>query len=357
MYRSPIGVGIVGTGRISDLHALEYLQNPDARIVMLCDSDVGRARARAEAWQLDDVKVTGDMDELLANPAVDLVEILLPHSLHHDAAMAAMAAGKAISLQKPMSTTIADAERLVGCVNGYDRPFRLFENFLFYPPVVKARQLIGLGAVGDPLSIRIKSNPGRSATAWEVPASALEWRQEREKAGGGPLVFDDGHHKFAIAWSFMGTPEEVHAFIGRTDRGDGLYYDAQSIVSFRFPGNRIGNLEVVYSPDLEIDTRHYAQDDRIEITGTSGVIWINCGHGRLGDPPPLAVHSAGVMTEYRDLESGWEQSFILATRHYIDVLLNGGKPVLTAREGLEVLRFAAAAERSAAANATVSYEA
>ena len=119
------------------------------------------------------------------------------------------------------------------------------------------------------------------------------------------------------------------------------------MVSFRFPGNRIGNLEVVHSPELEIVTRHYAQDDRVEITGTRGVIWINCGHGRLGDPPPLALYRDGAVTAFRDIDSGWEQSFVMSTRHYLDVLARGGRPVLTAREGRQVLRFALGAQESA----------
>ena len=82
----PYGIGIVGTGRISDLHAIEYLQNPHARIVALCDQDVELARRRASKWKVDDARITDDVDELLADPAVDLVEILLPHHLHLSAA-------------------------------------------------------------------------------------------------------------------------------------------------------------------------------------------------------------------------------------------------------------------------------
>ena len=120
----------------------------------------------------------------------------------------------------------------------------------------------------------------------------------RSQSGGGPLVFDDGHHKFALAWHFMGDPEEVHAFIGATDGPDGVRFDAQSIISFRFPGNRIGNLEIVYSPDMELATRHYAQDDRVEITGTAGVLFINGGHGRLGATPPLTLYRDQTITSY-----------------------------------------------------------
>ena len=348
-----IGVGIVGTGRISDLHAMEYLQNSGARIVALCDRNGDRARQKALQWGIPDVAVTDDPSQILANPAVDLVEILVPHDLHLEIALDAAAAEKAVSLQKPICVSLEEADRLVEAVRDAERPFKLFENFLFFPPVLKAAQLIKEGAVGEPLSIRIKSNPGTSQTAWEIPIDAETWRQSGTRSGGGPLVFDDGHHKFALAWRFMGDPQEVHAFIGNTDRGDGLFFDAQSIVSFRFPGNRIGNLEVVYSPELEIQTRHYAQDDRVEITGTRGVIWINCGHGRLADAMPLAVHSEGRTTKFPDVETGWEQSFILSTRHFIDVVRNGGKPVLTADEGRRILRFALAAERSAAENRTI----
>jgi len=356
MTGDPIRVGIVGTGRISDLHAIEYLDHPRGRITALCDRDRALATGRAKAWGLQDVAIEEDYEALLARPDVDLVEILLPHHLHLSAALKAIAAGKIVSLQKPMCVNMAEADALVAAADASDKPFKIFENFVFYPPVIKARALIDEGAIGTPLSIRIKSNPGRSETAWEVPKAADAWRQEAELAGGGPLVFDDGHHKFALAWHFMGNPEEVHAFIGRTERPDGGWFDAPSIVSFRFPGNRIGNLEVVYSPELEIAGRYYAQDDRVEITGSHGVIWINGGHGRLADPPPVVLYRDGDVTEFRDVASGWEQSFVLSTRHFLDVLTDGGTPRLTAREGREVLRFALAAEQSARLGRSVSLE-
>ena len=178
MTSSPLRVGLIGTGRISDLHAIEYLQNPDARIVALCDRDIGQARQKAQSWGIPDVAVEDDIDAFLARPDIDLVEILLPHHLHLPIALKAMAAGKIISLQKPMCLDLAEADQLVAAAEAYDRPVKIFENFIFYPPVLKARALIDSGAIGTPLSIRIKSNPARSATAWEVPAAANAWRQE-----------------------------------------------------------------------------------------------------------------------------------------------------------------------------------
>lgn len=340
-------VAMIGTGRISDLHAIEYINNPKAQIVALCDRDVAAAKQRAADWGVADARISDDYREIFADPNVDLVEILLPHHLHCEVALAAIEAGKAVSLQKPMCLNIEEADKLVAAAETSAAPFKVFENFIFYPPVMKAKALIEEGAIGTPLTIRIKSNPGKSQTAWHVPVAADAWRQEKSTAGGGPLVFDDGHHKFALAWHFMGNPTDVHAFIGETQRPDGFHFDAPAMISFRFPGNRMGNLEVVYSPELEIITRHYAQDDRVEITGTHGVIWINCGHGRLGDPAPLALYRDGQMQSFHNMETGWEASFVHSTRHYINALINGTAPSLTAAEGRQVLKFALAAEESA----------
>ena len=75
-----------------------------------------------------------------------LVQVLLPHHLHCEAALAAMDAGKHVSLQKVMTTTVADADRLVERAKTASGVFRVFENFIFYPPVMKAKELIEQGA-------------------------------------------------------------------------------------------------------------------------------------------------------------------------------------------------------------------
>ena len=347
-----IRVGFVGTGRISDLHALEYLRNPHTEIVALCDGEPGLAAARAAAWKLDRPVICSDYHELLALESVDLVEILLPHHLHAEVALAAFAAGKAVFLQKPIALTLADADRVIDAAAQAGVPFRVYENFIFYPPVAAARKLVDQGAIGEPLSIRLKSHVGRADSGWAVPPAALAWRLDPTRNGGGPLVFDDGHHKFALAWHFMGQAEEVHAWIGSTPVED-YALDAPALVSFRFPGGRVGNLEVVFSPEMAVDTDHYAQDDRVEITGTKGVIRINRGHGQLGRVVPLQLHRDGVTTDYRLLESGWESSFVHATRHGIEALRAGAQPRLPGRDAREVLRFALAAQHSARSGAAV----
>ncbi|MGD9508208.1 MAG: Gfo/Idh/MocA family protein [Geminicoccaceae bacterium] len=195
----PIGVGILGTGRISDLHAVEYLRSDAARIVAVCDQARELAVAKAAAWSVPGSRIFATLDDLLGCAEVDLVEILLPHDLHRAATLAALAAGKAVSVQKPMATSLADGLAMVEAVATTGGFLKVFENFVFYPPVQKAKALLDEGAIGEPLTIRIKSIFGDPRHGWSIPGAAQAWRLDPARCGGGPIVFDDGHHKFALA--------------------------------------------------------------------------------------------------------------------------------------------------------------
>ena len=344
-----VSVGFIGAGRISDLHALEYQANPNAEIVAIADVNREQAAARGKAWGFPDARIYSDYRSLLNDPRVNAVEILLPHNLHAEAAIAALDAGKHVSLQKVMTRTIEEADRVVArAEKSPELAFKVFENFIFYPPISKAKELVDGGAIGDPVTIRIKSNPGRSRTGWRVPPTAWAWRADPVTNGGGPVAFDDGHHKFAIGMHFMGQPEEVHAWIGSTATRDGKQLDAPAVISWKFSQQRYGVLEIAHSPDLEIITEHYAQDDRVEITGTRGVIWVNRGHGRTTDGPPLTLYADGKTESFGfpDADTGWQASFIHSVRHFINALRSGDPPSLTVQQGREVLRFTLAGQLS-----------
>src|SRR5512140_1072165 len=99
-----IGVALVGCGRIADLQVLGYLDHPRAELVAVCDRDGDLARRRQVEWRARTAYT--DIDAVLADPDVDLVDVLLPHHLHRAVAIAALQAGKHVSLQKPPTLTI-----------------------------------------------------------------------------------------------------------------------------------------------------------------------------------------------------------------------------------------------------------
>ena len=342
-------VGIIGTGRISDLHAAEYVANPATEIAAVCDMDADVALARARTWGATPDHAYSDWRELLADRSLDAFEILLPHHMHLEVGLAALATGKHVSMQKPVAFTVADATRFAAAASDASvrgQVVRIFENFLFYPPVARLVELVRAGDIGDVLSVRQKSLSGDPRCGWSVPAAAAAWRFDLDRCGGGPLVFDDGLHKFSIFWALLGIADEVHAWIGSTPV-DGGALDAPSLVGLRWPSGTIGSLEVVNAPQLQIATRHYVQDDRVEVSGTKGVAWVNRGHGRLLEEPPLRVYRDGRATDHVDLETGWDVSFILATRDFIDAIRNGRTSLLSPNDHRDILSTALAAQVSA----------
>ncbi|MDY7080757.1 MAG: Gfo/Idh/MocA family oxidoreductase, partial [Chloroflexota bacterium] len=209
-----IRVAIVGCGRISDLHELGYRERDDARIVAVCDTKRKNARAKAKAWGVD--RVYTNYQKLLADPKVDLVELLVPHHLHAEMTVEACEAGKHVSVQKPMALTISEADRMIETAENAGVVLRVYENFVFYEPHVRAKEMIEAGEIGEPQMIRMHVNTGTRDDSWKVPLSAWLWRFDEKRCGGGPLVFDHGYHLFSLACYLMGEVERVTAWIDRS---------------------------------------------------------------------------------------------------------------------------------------------
>ena len=121
-----IRVGILGCGRISGLHALGHRGREDARIEAVCDTKRARAREQAKAWGVQ--KVYADYQRLLADPEIDLVELLVPHHLHAELTIAACEAGKQVSVQKPMALNVAEADAMIEAARRAGVTLRVYEN-------------------------------------------------------------------------------------------------------------------------------------------------------------------------------------------------------------------------------------
>ena len=331
-----INVGFIGAGRISDLHARAYTGNERARIAAIADPNEVNRQTRGDQWGVAGDKQYADASDLIADDSIDMVEVLVPHNLHLPITLAAMEAGKAVALQKPMALSVAEADQMIAKAQSTGVAFKVFENFVFYPPIQRARQMIDNGDIGDVLAIRLKSSAGYSPEGWLVPPDAMAWRFDPARSGGGPQVFDDGHHKFATAWYLHGMPKSVHAYIGSSFGGA---LDSPSLISWQYEDGAVGSFEVTFSPELVLHGKYYGQDDRVEITGTKGVIWVTRGHGRMLDVAPVVLYRNGRTEHFDDMDPDWGVSFENSGKHFVDVLTDGGDPVLTGAQGRDLLTF------------------
>jgi predicted dehydrogenase len=341
-----IRVAIVGCGRISDLHALGYEGRTDAVIAAVCDKNRSRAAAKARRWSVE--RVYDHYSDVLLDDSIDLVELLVPHDLHASMTIAACRAGKHVSVQKPMALTVSEANSMIDAARDAGVVLRVYENFVFYPPFVRAKQMIEEGEIGEPQMIRVHFSTGSRSGGWSVPLGAWLWRFSERRGCGGPVVFDHGYHLFSIARHLMGEVERVYAWMDRSPIVPTKYLDAPATVMFQFKsGRRYGVMDFVHAPRTRIDSLYYADDNRVEVIGDRGVLFVNRCTARTVDLPELMVFRDGETHGIPVERPEWHHSFIDCTGHLVSALQRGTRAVLDGEAGKAVLQFSLAAHESA----------
>jgi predicted dehydrogenase len=352
---NPIRVAIVGCGRISGLHQMGYVGREDAKIVAVCDTNKTLAKKKAKEWGVS--KVYSDYQQVLEDKEVDAVELLTPHHLHCPMTVQAAQARKHISVQKPMALSAAEAEEMINAANKAGVILRVYETFAYYAPAVRAREMIEAGEIGEVRAVRMHVNTGTGDTGWKVPLSAWLWRFNEKQCGGGPLVFDHGYHLFSVGYYLGGPVEKVYAWIEPTpvkEAGGIVKIDAPAFIMFQFKAPRsYGMLDIEYTPKMRIYSDYYTDDDRIEVIGEKGILFINRYTTRTVDLPELMLFKDGKTTPIPVQGVEWHDSFIATTRDFIDKLQSGGQPRLDGPTGKAVLQFTLAALQSAASRKEV----
>jgi len=347
---NPIRVAIVGCGRISDLHQLGYRNRIDVRIVAICDSNPRRLRQKARQWGVE--RIYSDYQQVLEDKTIDLVEILTPHHLHCSMTVQAARAGKHISVQKPMALTALEADQMIAAARAAGVMLRVYETFVYYAPAVKARAMIEAGEIGEAREVRMHVSTGTASSAWKVPLSAWVWRFNEKQCGGGPLVFDHGNHLFSLAYFLGGPVEKVFAWIDQTpvrQAGGLVKIDAPAAIIFKYKADQCyGQLDIEHTPAMRIYSDYYADDDRIEVIGEKGMLFINRYTARTVDLPELMLFKDGKTTAIPVQGVEWHDSFIAATQDCIEKLKTGEQPRLDGPTGKAVLQFSLAALQSAA---------
>jgi predicted dehydrogenase len=356
--RAPIRVAIVGCGRISDLHELGYRGREDAHITAVCDTRKTEASKKAKVWGVE--KVYTDYQQVLEDRDIDLIELLTPHHLHCPMTVQAARAGKHISVQKPMALSAAEADEMIAAAKSAGVTLRVYETFVYYPPAVKARQLIDAGEIGDVRAVRMHISTGTGDSAWKVPLSAWLWRFNEKQCGGGPLVFDHGYHLFSLGWYLGGPVDKVYAWIDQTPAREAagvVKLDAPAMIIFKYKAPHCyGELDIEYTPKMRIFSDYYADDDRIEVIGEKGILFINRYTARTVDLPELMLFKDGKTSSIPVEGVEWHDSFT-ATTHGLIEQLKGGQPArLDGPTGKAVLQFTLAALQSAARGGEVRVE-
>ena len=203
---STLGVGIVGFGRIGAEHCNWINSSPTLRAVAADDV----TPARREIAQARGLRVYGDIDTTLADPAVRAVLVSTPTAMHFDHASRALAAGKHVMVEKPMALDLAQARTLAEDAERRGLVLSVFHNRRWDLDYLTVRSAIESGAFGRVINVESRLGQYASCVGPAAREYRPNWRNEGAFGGGG--LYDWGSHFVDQLWRLLWPAKPVRVF-------------------------------------------------------------------------------------------------------------------------------------------------
>ena len=150
-----IKIAIVGCGFVANDHLRAWRKVRQARVVAVSDLNEASARSTAKLWKIPHYYAS--LSELIEHSGTDVVDICTPPQSHAALAVQAMQAGFHVLLEKPMTMTVEDAEKIVTCQKTTGMKAGVIHNWLFEPPVLEATSIMKKGCMGEVFNVDIEA--------------------------------------------------------------------------------------------------------------------------------------------------------------------------------------------------------
>jgi len=353
--RKPLGVAVIGAGRIGSLRARLAAGYPAVNFLAIADADAGQARKLA--GEVGAQFHTGDNAAAISRPEVGAVIVATSEGEHVQAVMQALERGKAVLVEKPLALTLAEADRVVAEVDKRSADLRVGYSRRYKDRYLIAKEQVTKGRVGKIV--------GASARVFNSRSQALAML--KRNPGATPVVDALTYYVDLLNWLIEGT--RVTEVFARGQKGvlRSAGHDADDVnwAILTYADGTVANLGVSYAlPEKYPALGHAA---RVEVLGTEGVMVLDDDHtdqlmySEKGVPHVyLPDHSVNMVF----LQSGTPGDWALGdfwgpianeTRAWLDHLALG-KPcaLATAAEARRTLEVTLAIERSAASRKPVT---
>ena len=302
-----VNVAVVGCGFWGKNHARIYNDLDAAELVAVSDLNEQSACDLGERYGAD---YYGDVGALLKRGDVEMVSICTPTVTHADIALAAMEAGKHVLVEKPMTSTVAEAESLIAAAE--KAGVKLTVGFVerFNPGVIEALRLVREGKIGDVIlarAHRVSRYPLRISDVGVVKDLAI-------------------HDADIVRQLFGADPETVYATAGNLLHS----FEDYANIMLRFPGNRSAFIETNWLTPHKIR--------RLILTGSEGLITVE-----------FITQEVTVENDEGRYQPFLEpqEPLTLELESFLEVIREDKPPAVSGEDGLKALRICEAALESA----------
>jgi len=300
-----IGLGIIGTGiaaRELHLPALERLRD---KFEIVCVCNHTEQKAREFSALVGNVPFYLDYRDLLKDPKVRAVDLVLPIELNLQVTSDSLDAGKHVIVEKPIAATLDDAKAMAGLPRKYKLVMMVAENYRYNPVFGRIGSIMKSGEIGEPYSVFWDQ---LTVTDMENKYAKTKWRINHKYPGG--FVTDAGIHNIAVFRELFGEFKRGVAFTRSVNPGIGRM-DSMSF-QFEFENGINGIFNMYFSAQG-------MSENRLRILGTRGTISVE------GNRIAILHHGRTGREEAIDTDRGYGGQF----EDFYDAIVNGKSPVST----------------------------
>jgi len=328
-----LGVAVVGLGHLSLQQILPgFGQARHVRLAALVSGERDKARAVGAQYGVGEAHLYdyAGFDRLRDDPDVDIVYVVLPNNMHAEYTARAAQAGKHVLCEKPMATSVADAERMVAVCRDANRLLMIAYR-LQYDPC--HRELIRIARSGEHGPVRLIE-----AVNGQNQASIPQWRHFRDQAGGGSLV-DVGLYCLNAARYVTGEePVEITARLTQP-KDDPRFREVEDICAFtlRFPSGAMASCASGYS-------FHESRQMRVMMDGA----WVGLDPAFSYENLAMRIgRKAGKANAVEERRCSDRNQFAREMDHFAECIRTGKQPHTPGGEGLQDMRLMEAIYRAA----------
>lgn len=339
-------IAVVGAGLIGRRHVVAV--NAAQGVELACIVDPAPA-AQAYAAEFG-VPCVPDIAAMIALGGVDGVILSTPNTMHADGALACIAAGLPVLIEKPLTTDLASARQVVAAAEAADVPIATGHHRRHNPLIARAKSLIDEGALGQIASVH--------GTTWFMKPDDyfdIDWRRRK---GAGP-VYLNLIHDIDLLQYFCGPVASVHAAESNAIRGNEV--EETAVILLRFQSGLLGTVNVCDSAVAPWSWELTARENPAYPATSEDCYWIGGTKGSLSLPNLTLWTNQGKRSWWEPI-SGTKMIFdfsdplILQAAQFGRVIRREEAPVVSGRDGFAALAVIEAVKQSAASGETREVE-
>ena len=331
-----LNAAVVGAGFIALKKHLPAFkaQRGRVRLAAICDPNLEAAQEAAREFGIP--AVYASVAEMLANEELGLVDVCTPPRTHEEVALLAIESGCHVLIEKPMAVGIAECDRIIEASNERGVKVSVVHSDLFYPPFMKARELVARGEIGDFMGMRIFLS---------TPTSYMTSREDHwaHRLPGG-VIGESGPHVVYMTLAFINPVKEVKVHALKC-----LSYPWSKFEDYR--------LDLIGERAASTVTSIYTTDQwaaQVDIWGTRGELRLDLEvmslvRHRRPSLSPLHVASSGLSESVQlavgTLKAGtqvllrrFKKTHDILIERFVDSILLDTPPPVSAEEGREAVR-------------------